>query len=197
MVRAKRGQAALEFLMTYGWAFLVIMIMIGALAYFGVLSPERFLPDRCKFGTPVLCKGEQYVVKAQGNGVVVGAGELDDATIRARVINNFGKNVRIKNISLSTDYAGVCGTQVRACLDVSNNGECENDERIDVDAGANANVTWEAGEGHDLVIDCQTGGDLTAGDKVKWTIEGEWWPTASSYTYGKPFSGEIYSGVSE
>jgi len=33
----KKGQAALEFLMTYGWAFLVILVMIGALAYFGFI----------------------------------------------------------------------------------------------------------------------------------------------------------------
>ena len=44
----KRGQAALEFLSTYGFAFLIILVMIGALAYFGVLDPTRFLPNRCQ-----------------------------------------------------------------------------------------------------------------------------------------------------
>jgi hypothetical protein len=43
----KRGQAAMEFLMTYGWAILVVLIAIGALAYFGVLSPEEILPEKC------------------------------------------------------------------------------------------------------------------------------------------------------
>jgi hypothetical protein len=43
----RKSQSALEFLTTYGWAFLVILIMIGALAYFGVLTPGNFLPDRC------------------------------------------------------------------------------------------------------------------------------------------------------
>ena len=43
----KRGQAAMEFLMTYGWAILVVLIAIGALAYFGVLNPGRFLPKSC------------------------------------------------------------------------------------------------------------------------------------------------------
>jgi len=38
----KKGQAALEFLTTYGWAFLVILIMIGALSYFGVLNPSMY-----------------------------------------------------------------------------------------------------------------------------------------------------------
>ena len=44
----KKGQAAMEFLMTYGWAILVVLVAIGALAYFGVLSPDKFLPERCQ-----------------------------------------------------------------------------------------------------------------------------------------------------
>jgi hypothetical protein len=36
----KKGQAALEFLMTYGWAILAAIIAIGILAYMGVFSPK-------------------------------------------------------------------------------------------------------------------------------------------------------------
>lgn len=43
----KKGQAAMEFLMTYGWAILVVLAAIGALAYFGVLSPDRFMASKC------------------------------------------------------------------------------------------------------------------------------------------------------
>jgi hypothetical protein len=34
----KKAQAILEFLMTYSWAFFVVAVMVGALAYFGVLD---------------------------------------------------------------------------------------------------------------------------------------------------------------
>jgi hypothetical protein len=47
----KKAQAAMEFLMTYGWAILIVLIAIGALAYFGVLSPDRFLPEKCAIST--------------------------------------------------------------------------------------------------------------------------------------------------
>ena len=50
-----RAQAALEFLTTYGWAFLVILVMISALSYFGVLSPSRLLPEKCTFGSEIEC----------------------------------------------------------------------------------------------------------------------------------------------
>jgi uncharacterized protein (UPF0333 family) len=34
----KKGQEAMEFLMTYGWAILVVIAAIAALAYFGVIG---------------------------------------------------------------------------------------------------------------------------------------------------------------
>jgi hypothetical protein len=72
----RRGQAALEFLTTYGWAFLVILVMIGALSYFGVLDPGRFTSDRCVAGTPFYCSDKlindssrDYVQVKVRNGV--------------------------------------------------------------------------------------------------------------------------------
>src|SRR3989339_1539519 len=54
----KKAQAALEFLMTYGWAILVVLAAIGALAYFGVLSPSNFLPSKCTAGVGMACLGQ-------------------------------------------------------------------------------------------------------------------------------------------
>jgi len=51
----RKSQAALEFLMTYGWAILVVIVAIGALAYFGVLSPDRFLPSQCTLPSGIAC----------------------------------------------------------------------------------------------------------------------------------------------
>ena len=52
-MKQKKGQAAMEFLMTYGWAILVVLLAIGALAYFGVLSPQNLLPERTTFAAPL------------------------------------------------------------------------------------------------------------------------------------------------
>lgn len=43
----KKGQGAMEFLMTYGWAILVVLIAIGCLWYFGVLNPDSFKLCSC------------------------------------------------------------------------------------------------------------------------------------------------------
>ncbi len=80
----KRGQEALEYLLTYGWAFLVILIILGALTYFGVFNPSRYAPDRCSFGLQIKCK-DYYV-----NGSV---GELS-----LKLRNTLGDNITITKV---------------------------------------------------------------------------------------------------
>ncbi|MFA6036009.1 MAG: hypothetical protein WC759_03555 [Candidatus Micrarchaeia archaeon] len=45
--RRSRGQAALEFLSSYGWAILVIAIVLVALAWLGIFNVANKTPDRC------------------------------------------------------------------------------------------------------------------------------------------------------
>lgn len=74
----RKGQAAMEFLMTYGWAILVVLVAIGALAYFGVLSPSRFLPSSCQFQSGVSC--DSYKVATNGIRIVLRNGLGNDMT---------------------------------------------------------------------------------------------------------------------
>lgn len=57
-MKQKKAQAAMEFLMTYGWAILVVLVAIGALAYFGVIDPF----DRAE-NDLVLTRGVNYCVE--------------------------------------------------------------------------------------------------------------------------------------
>ena len=83
----KKSQSALEFLTTYGWAFLVILIMIGALSYFGVLDPSRFLPDKCIFGAGL---GACQEFTAFGDSVVF------------KITNDFGSPINLFALGLGT-----------------------------------------------------------------------------------------------
>ena len=58
---SRSGQAAMEFLMTCGWAILVVLVVIGALAYFGVLSPSTLLPEKCTFPVSLSCTDHQVL----------------------------------------------------------------------------------------------------------------------------------------
>lgn len=56
LFKRKKSQAALEFLTTYGWAFLVVLITIGGLSSLGVLDPSSFTSDSCFVSTPFICE---------------------------------------------------------------------------------------------------------------------------------------------
>ena len=55
----KRSQASMEFLMTYGWAIMGVIIIIGALSYFGVFNTKMFVPKQCEFGNGFYCSGSR------------------------------------------------------------------------------------------------------------------------------------------
>lgn len=111
----KKGQAAMEFLMTYGWAILVVLAAIGALAYFGVLSPGNLLPQRCEFAAGMDC--------TENPDASAGGG-----TITFPVTNSQGYKAHMVNAVLSngdgvTGCAGVTWTPATASTTGLNNGD--------------------------------------------------------------------------
>jgi len=93
-----KSQAAMEFLMTYGWALLVILIVIAALVFFGLLNPEAFLPDKVEIDA----------------GVSVQAASVDEDGITFIFQNNLGRpisNFQV-NVSECNDQASLLSTPV-------------------------------------------------------------------------------------
>ncbi|VVB66359.1 Uncharacterised protein [Candidatus Gugararchaeum adminiculabundum] len=69
--RSQKGQAAMEYLMTYGWAILVIIIIMGALIYLGVLGGGSGAIKICRFATgDVFCTSAKTVADTS-NGAKV------------------------------------------------------------------------------------------------------------------------------
>jgi len=94
----KKGQAAMEFLMTYGWAILVVLAAIGALAYFGVLSPNKLLPERTQFQAPL---ANADIAEISINTVT------DVITVEIAFRNNVGYGINVTNGTGSiTDLCG-------------------------------------------------------------------------------------------
>lgn len=90
----RKAQAALEFLTTYGWAFIVILVMIGALAYFGVLNPSKVTPNRCLAEAGLECKEYQ----------------MDQDTVHIILNNRRGTGMIISAVAATSDVGtpGVC-----------------------------------------------------------------------------------------
>jgi len=81
-----RGQAALEFLMTYGWAILVVLVVIGTLAYFGVLNPSVLLPEKCTLQMGFYCKDHQI--------------NQDNSEVSLRLENGMGKGIIVTRLKV-------------------------------------------------------------------------------------------------
>ena len=81
--RSKKSQAAMEFLMTYGWSILIIAVVLGALFQLGVFSSANLAPraqtGNCRVlqdlrhGQP---RGHLQRRAAAGSGAVQRAGQL-------------------------------------------------------------------------------------------------------------------------
>ena len=113
MVMKKKAQAAMEFLMTYGWAILVVLVVIGALAYFGVLNPQNLLPEKCTLPVGLYCK--DYLISST------------DSTVTLKIENGIGHGIIIRTISItgqvfnecSEPLTTTCGTQT------TGDGQCD------------------------------------------------------------------------
>ncbi len=88
----KKAQAAMEFLMTYGWAILVVLLAIAALAYFGVLNPGKYLPSSCTLGTGLSCND----FKVDGTA----------DTVTLVITNGMGEDLNPFNVSIAGDCVG-------------------------------------------------------------------------------------------
>ena len=175
----RKSQAALEFLTTYAWAFLVIIIMVGALAYFGVLSPSKLLPDRCNFGSEISCNKDLLVVKKAATN-----------TIQMKLKSNFGTQVTIPRdtIVLSTDIDGLTCALFK--LD-----EAVPPVKVTKGTGA-VDLAWDSDKTLTLVVDCSNGDTkLIPKEKVKFNFEITYYPTTAGIAYQKKVFGELFTTV--
>lgn len=90
-MKRSRAQSALEFMMTYGWTILVIVIILAVLFYIGVLNPRGSQANTCLFPPGQSCNAFKL-----GNGTGSLVLDFGQAT---------GKQIRITGISCSQDEA--------------------------------------------------------------------------------------------
>jgi hypothetical protein len=95
----KRAQAALEFLTTYGWAFLVILIMIGALSYFGVFNVDSFIPESSNIGVGAIKGGNDFSIAYDSANT--------ESILMLEFINDKDKDIVLDNIIISEASSGV------------------------------------------------------------------------------------------
>ncbi len=89
----KKSQAALEFLVTYSWAFLTILITVSTLYYFGIFDFGKFIPEKCIFTSQLECIN--FVIRGDQSG--------DENDIIIKLTNNLGEQINVDAVSITND----------------------------------------------------------------------------------------------
>jgi hypothetical protein len=169
----KKGQAALEFLTTYGWAFMVILVMIGALAYFGVLNPQKLIPDQCAITSGFTCKDFQVAS-------VDAIAPSTPSTFGLNVINNMGEPITLSGgeVKLSSEVISLVDP-----ADPASGSSCVYYESDGTTPLAGAAVD----DGESFVMNCDAAGTVfdakTTGAKVKLSYAFDYTKPGSTFAH--------------
>jgi uncharacterized protein (UPF0333 family) len=127
-----KGQAALEFMMTYGWAILVVLAAIGALSYFGVFNTSRFTPDTCVASSGFGCSGKPVI---------------NTTTIAFTVVNGLGHTAQMDDsrLVLSQSLIDLGCTSANTYFCTRGDSTCNT-------VPANRNVTMQDGASRTVLL---------------------------------------------
>ena len=99
----KKSQTAMEFLMTYGWAILIVLIVLAVLFAFGVFNPST--PNTCQVDLPFVCKD----AVADENSIIIKiakTGGIASAIVTNMEVNSQNCNPFSINLDKMEDYFG-------------------------------------------------------------------------------------------
>ena len=126
----KKAQAAMEFLMTYSWAILAVLIVVGALATFGVFEFGNLIPDRCVLAHPLQC--DEHVLTVDSN---------NNLTARLSVSSNDQKTIVIRSIALGTSPTIADSVLSGSCSSIQNTSTTNHPKITRSGSGATINMT--------------------------------------------------------
>lgn len=90
--KSRKGQAATEFLVTYGWAILLV-IVIMAILYSSIFKPEFYVAERCDIGPGITCDNFYLNKTSSGTGL--------NLTLYAH--NSMGFDINITSINFTLE----------------------------------------------------------------------------------------------
>ncbi len=131
----------------------VSMVIVGSMAYYGVLDPGRFLPDSCQFENPILCDGDRFVIR-----------ESTTRTLEASLINNYGSQIVVSDAVVEAIDGKELGCD-EILLD-----------NVNISKG-NQEMVWEQGSRKNLIVNCVNVDKLNIQENAILEIEMQWHPS--------------------
>jgi hypothetical protein len=96
-MHSKKGQAAAEYLVTYGWALLLLVVVIAIILSTGVFNPSAFVGEECAIQPDIPCTGFQLY--QDGSSTV----------LLMKVENRLGYTMLLDGATMTTTDLGVAG----------------------------------------------------------------------------------------
>lgn len=111
----RKAQAAMEFLVTYGWMLMVAALVAAAMFYMGVFDTNKYVPHQCNMGLDFRC--EQYSTFTNGS-------------IRINMLNKVGEPVELVSFTCQHEL----GVSSSAVVSAGNSWGPGDSTRIDCPA---------------------------------------------------------------
>ncbi len=105
-MKTAKGQAAMEYLATYGWALLILAIVIAAILATGVFNPNYVVIEECYLGPSFKCHAQVAVQASQ-------------TQVYMNLTNRIGYPVKVKSISFSSEGLGTAVEDLGAQFNAS------------------------------------------------------------------------------
>jgi hypothetical protein len=93
---AKKGQAAMEYLMTYGWAIVVLVVVIAALMATGAFNPSYLIAEECTLQPDLSCTGHVLYLDTGGT-----------PQLEFRISNGLGYDILLSGVNITTSNGDV------------------------------------------------------------------------------------------
>ncbi|MFH1222142.1 MAG: hypothetical protein V1492_03595 [Candidatus Micrarchaeota archaeon] len=83
-----KGQSTIEYITTYGWAILVLTLVLSVIFFSGVFKPDFFISEKCELGTNMPCRAVVYNAGAE-------------TKISLDILNSFPYKVEISSVAVT------------------------------------------------------------------------------------------------
>ncbi|MBD3397654.1 hypothetical protein GF412_00775 [Candidatus Micrarchaeota archaeon] len=88
---SKKGQAAMEYLMTYGWALVALVAVIAALMATGAFNPSYLIAEECTLQPDLACTGHLLYIDSGGT-----------PQLEFRISNGLGHDILLGDVKVTT-----------------------------------------------------------------------------------------------
>ena len=125
----RKGQAALEYLMTYGWAILAVVVVLAVLWYLGIFTPKA--PEMCVFDSPFSCIGGTAYVNSSAIVLKIG--------VQGALVNW----ANVTSITVNGNSVTGCTFPITLSLDTENRVNCTLPSSLAKGSSFRGKITFE------------------------------------------------------